>query len=226
MIRQSKPSMLAFLAGICLTGPVPLPADTTDWQVLFDGQSLDAWRGYQSEAIPQGWRIEGDVLAFADGDGDLVTREAYSDFELELEWKISPGGNSGIFYLAVLSDQPIYHSAPEMQILDDTAHRDGGSRLTSAGSNYALHPAPEGAVRPVGEWNEVRIVLRDRRVTHWLNGVMTADYTLGSPEWNALVAGSKFAAWPEYGQALSGHIGLQDHGNPVWFRDIRIRRLD
>jgi hypothetical protein len=225
-MRILKSSILACLAGACLSASCAVSADTSEWQVLFDGQNLDAWRGYQSEAIPPGWRIEGDMLAFANGKGDLVTRDTYSDFELELEWKISPRGNSGIFYLAVLSDRPIYHSAPEMQILDDEAHRDGGNRLTSAGSNYALHPAPAGAVRPVGEWNDVRIVLKDRRVSHWLNGVMTADYTLGSPEWNELVAGSKFAAWPEYGQALSGHIGLQDHGDPVWFRNIRIRRLD
>ena len=108
-------------------------------------------------------------------------------------------------------------------MLDDAEHVDGADPLTSSGANYALHAAPRGVVRPAGEWNQARIVVQDRHVEHWLNGEKVVEYVLGSPEWKELVANSKFVQWPEYGQARTGHIGLQDHGNPVWYRDIKIR---
>jgi hypothetical protein len=196
------------------------------WQLLFDGQSLSGWRGYHEVAVPDGWRVVDGTLHFADGGGDLVSEASYSDFELTLEWKISEGGNSGIFYLAALGSDRIYMSAPEMQVLDDARHRDGGNPLTSAGANYGLHPAPRSVVHPAGEWNQVRIKVEDEHVEHWLNGQRIVDYRIGSEEWQALVAASKFADWPEYGQARTGHIGLQDHGDPVWYRNIKIRRLN
>src|SRR5690606_39644101 len=108
---------------------------------------------------------------------------------------------------------------------DLAGHADGRSPLTSAGANYGLHPAPRGVVRPAGEWNEARIVADGARVEHWLNGVKIVEYELGSPDWAARVAASKFAEWPAYGQARRGHIGLQDHGDPVWFRNVKIRSI-
>ena len=155
-----------------------------------------------------------------------MTVEEFGDFELSLEWKVAEAGNSGIFYRAARGSDNIFMSAPEMQVLDDAGHADGGNPLTSAGANYGLHPATPGVVKPAGEWNEARILVDGNHVEHWLNGQKMVEYELGSPEWKELVANSKFDQWPEYGTAARGHIGLQDHGDPVWFRNIRIRELD
>ena len=212
------------LALLCLS--TTATAGDDGWQTLFDGQGLDGWRGYHDESVPPGWRVDAGTLHFSGGQGDIITEGEWSDFELELEWKVSEGGNSGIFYRAALGEDAIYMSAPEMQVLDDAVHRDGGDPLTSAGAAYGLYPAPRGVVKPAGEWNAVRIKVKGNHVRHWLNDQLIVDYALHSEDWQALVDGSKFAAWPAYGQATSGHIGLQDHGDPVWFRNIRIRSLD
>jgi hypothetical protein len=158
--------------------------------------------------------------------GDLITREQYGDFELELEWKVAPGGNSGIFYHAAEDTNNIWENAPEMQILDDSTHNDGKDRLTSAGADYALYPAPVGAVKPVGDWNQVRIVADKGRIQYFLNGVKTCDFQRGGDDWKGRVARSKFSKMPKYATNSRGHIGLQDHGDEVWFRNIRVRSLD
>lgn len=195
------------------------------WRALFDGTSTDAWRGYNRPDLPAGWQIVDGALTRTAQAGDIITKEQFANFELELEWMVRPGGNSGVFYRAIESADPIYHSAPEMQVLDDAAHRDGGSPLTSAGANYGLHPAPPGAVRPANEWNQVRLVVAGNHVEHWLNGQKIVEYELGSEDWKQRVANSKFIEWPAYGQAARGHIGLQDHGDWVAYRNIRIRVL-
>jgi hypothetical protein len=195
------------------------------WRLLFDGRTTAGWRGYMRTGMPDGWRVVDGALTRVGPAGDIITMEQFRNFELALEWSVAPGGNSGIFYRAIEGPAAIYVSAPEMQVLDDAAHRDGLSRLTAAGSNYGLHGVPEGIVRPAGEWNAVRIVVDGNHVEHWLNGVKVVEYELHSPEWKELVANSKFAQWPEYGQAAEGHIGLQDHGDRVAFRSIRIRVL-
>jgi hypothetical protein len=146
-------------------------------------------------------------------------------FELVLDWRVAPGGNSGVFFRADESQPQIYMSAPEVQILDDAGHRDGASELTSAGSNYALHAAPRGVVRPAGEWNRLRLKVEGATVSQWLNGVHMITYELGSADWQARVAASKFSQWPVYGTLPRGHIGLQDHGDVVAFRNIRVREL-
>lgn len=196
--------------------------------VLFDGTDLSAWRGYRQPDVPAGWSVEDGTLAFTPGvgDGDIVTREEFGDFELELEWKISEGGNSGIFYRASEEYENVWESAPEMQVLDDARHPDGQNPLTSAGAVYGLYAASPDAARPVGEWNRVRIVARGDHVEHWLNGQKVVEYERGSPEWEERVARSKFQTMPGYGQARRGHIALQDHGDRVWYRNIRIRPLD
>lgn len=194
------------------------------WTLLFDGHTLAGWRGYLKNAVT-GWAvIDGELTRVAEG-GDIITSAQYRNFELALEWKVAPGGNSGIFYRAAEGPPAIYFSAPEMQVLDDALHADGKSPLTSAGSNYALHAAPRGIVRPAGEWNAIRIVVQGNHVEHWLNGRLVVRYALHSAEWKARVAASKFAEWKDYGQATEGHIGLQDHGDRVSYRSIRIRLL-
>jgi hypothetical protein len=157
--------------------------------------------------------------------GDIITTRQYGDFELQLEWKISPGGNSGIMYRVTEDAEATYETGPEMQVLDDARHADGGSPLTSAGSCFGLYPAPRGVVKPAGEWNAARILVRGSHVEHWLNGVKLLEYELGSEDWAARVAGSKFGQWPGYGKAARGYIALQDHGDEVAYRNIKLREL-
>jgi hypothetical protein len=207
--------------------PNALTAEQTadGWRLLFDGQTTDGWRGYGRSDMPDGWQVVDGALTRVAPAGDIITEDTFRDFELALEWSVEPGGNSGIFHRAIEGDGPIYMFAPEMQILDDEAHPDGGSRLTAAGADYGLYPAPAGVVRPAGEWNAVRIRVEGNQVTYWLNDQRIVDYELHSPDWEARVAASKFAEWPDFGRAPEGHIGLQDHGDRVAFRSIRILEL-
>ena len=196
------------------------------FRLLFDGTTLNGWRAFrgQDHSI---WQVKDGMIYQPGGDGaDLMTVDEFKDFELRLDWRIAPGGNSGIFYRATEEYDQIYWSAPEMQVLDDALHPDGHNRLTSAGSDYGLYAAPAGVVKPAMEWNEVRIIVRGNHVEHWLNGQKVVEYELGSPDWTAKVAASKFHEWPDYGKAPQGHIGLQVHGNQVWYRDIRIKVLN
>jgi len=196
------------------------------WRLLFDGSSLDAWRGYRKPAIPGGWQaIDGSLVLVGAGAGDIITRDQFRNFDLRLEWKVAEGGNSGIFYRATEEGNYIWQSATEMQVLDDAHHADGKSELTSAGSNFALYSVRRGISRPAGEWNAVRLLVNGSNVEHWLNGVKVVEYELGSAEWQARVRGSKFSTMPLYGRSPQGHIGLQDHGDRVEFRNIRIRVL-
>lgn len=232
--RSILPVVL-LLSAACATSNPPTPAAhntlteaeaDAGWQLLFDGETLDGWRSYYSEDLPDGWRVEEGTMHRFGGGGDIVSSGAYSSFELMVEWKVAEAGNSGIFYLAALGSDAIWESAPEMQVLDDAGHADGQNPLTSAGANYGLYAAPRGVVTPAGEWNQARIVVSGDHVEHWLNDVMVVEYELGSDEWAELVASTKFAQWPEYGTSRTGHIGLQDHGDPVWYRNIKIRMTE
>ena len=199
------------------------------WELLFDGETISHWRGFKQDSIPAGWTIDNGAIHFTGEQqaGDLITQDEYDSFELELEWKISEGGNSGIMFHVTEDNERTYHSGPEMQVLDDAAHPDaqnGQDRL--AGSNYALHPPSNTeAVKPAGEWNKIRLVVDGQQVEHWMNGEKVVEYELGSDEWNELVAASKFGEMPNYGTAGSGHIALQDHSDPVWYRNIKIKQL-
>jgi hypothetical protein len=187
--------------------------------------STAEWRGFKMDTLPSGWQVVDGALTRVASGGDIVTRKKYRDFELTLAWRVAPGGNSGIFYRASEDDDAIYWTAPEMQVLDDAGHKDGQSRLTAAGSDYGIYPAPAGVVKPAGEWNRVRILVRGNHVEHWLNGVKVVEYELGSPDWLAKVQASKFAPHPHYGRNAEGYIGLQDHGDWVAYRNIHIREL-
>ncbi len=202
------------------------------WLPLWDGKSFEGWRGFRMDGIPSGWEIENDAIHFApppegseEPRADLMTEAQYGDFELDLEWAVSPGGNSGIMFRSSEDQERSYVSAPEFQILDDSLHKDGQNPLTSAGSNYALQAPGPYPKRPPGEFNRAQIVVRGPHVEHWLNGEKVVEYELWSEEWRAAVAASKFAQWEAYGMNERGHIVLQDHGDEVWFRNIRIREL-
>jgi hypothetical protein len=201
-------------------------APTAAWQTLFDGQILDTFRGWKSETMPAGWHIVDGALVKEGEVDELVTRRQYGDFELELEWKIGKEGNSGVFYRATREYDHIYWSGPEYQLLDDANAPDGRSQLTATASAFGLYAAPAGIVKPFGEWNTTRIVVKGEHVEHWLNGRLAVAYDVESPEWKAKVAASKFAKFPHYGLAKRGYIGIQgDHPGDLALRHIRIREL-
>lgn len=197
------------------------------WHLLFDGRTAEQWRGYRKSDLPAGWQVVDGALTRVGAGGDIVTREQFENFELSLEWKIQPGGNSGIFF-RVLEDEAypnVWQTGPEMQVLDNQAHRDGLDPRTSAGSNYALHAPARDVTRPAGEWNHTRIIVAGNQVEHWLNGEKIVAYELWSDDWKARVQASKFKDMPAYATARSGHIALQDHGDWVAYRNIKIRKL-
>jgi hypothetical protein len=196
------------------------------WRLLFDGTTTEGWRGFRRDAVPDGWQVVDGALTRTGAGGDIITTGQFGSFELELEWKVSPGGNSGIFFHVTEDGDYVWQTGPEYQILDDAGHRDGLTPQTAVGSNYALHAPVGAAPNPPGEWNHARLVVRGDSVEHWLNGTRIVSYRLGSDEWEGLVAASKFRDMPGYGRARRGHIALQDHGDAVAFRNIRIRELD
>jgi hypothetical protein len=195
------------------------------WQLLFDGSTLSGWRGYMRQDMPAGWQALDGALTRVARAGDIITMQKFRNFELVFDFNVAKGGNSGIFFRAVEGPEFIYYAAPEYQVLDDAEHRDGRSPLTSTGSNYAVHPAPAGVAKPAGEWNTGKIVVNGNRVEHWLNGQKIIEYEFESADWRERVAKSKFNEFPEYGKAVDGHIGIQDHGSRVAFRNIKIRVL-
>ncbi|PYQ85699.1 MAG: DUF1080 domain-containing protein [Acidobacteria bacterium] len=222
--------MIRVLCGcaIALTTIVPqsMAQSAAKWRVLFDGTSLDAWRGYKSDKVPVGWKIVDRTLAKDGRVEDIVSKDEFGDFELVMDWKIGEAGNSGIFYRGTEEYEHIYWSAPEYQLLDDAKASDNKTRLTCAGAAYAIYPSPPGHLKPVGEWNTARIVARGAHVEHWLNGFKLLEYELGSPDWQTKVKASKFVDWPNYGRAPRGHIAMQgDHEGALAFRNIRIREL-
>lgn len=194
---------------------------------LFDGRSTQGWHLYGKRGQPvAGWRAVDGALVRSGAGGDLVSDASYGDFELRLEWKIASGGNSGVFYRVRENAEPIYYSALEYQVLDDRRHpdaRNGADRLS--GGLYGLYPPARAAVKPAGQWNAARIVVRGDAVEHWLNGVRVAAFDIGSKDWNERLARSKFKDWANFAGAREGAIALQDHGDEVAYRRIQIRAL-
>ena len=201
-------------------------ADSHGWHALLESTSAEHWRGWASPDLPKGWTVKDGVISKEGEVDDLVTRAQYANFELELEWKLGKGGNSGIFYRGTREYDHIYWSAPEYQLLDDANAPDGRSRLTAAAAAYALYPSPPGIVHAFDQRNTTRIVVKGAHVEHWLNGRKVVAYELWSPDWKARVAASKFAKYPNYGLAKKGYIGIQgDHPGTLSLRHIRIREL-
>ncbi len=224
--------------------PVPASAPSA-WRNLFDGATLEGWRNYGGDAGEvQKWTVENGALTLKQegafpmwsliksvilggGSNDLIYyKESFRNFELSLEWMISENGNSGIFYLvADETENTPWLTGIEMQVLHNEGHADGKIETHRAGDLYDLIAASPETVKPPGQWNEARIRIENNRIEHWLNGVKVVEVTRGSPRWNELVAASKFADMPRFGKAQAGYIVLQDHGDPVWYRNIRVRTL-
>ena len=231
------------------------PADDANVVVLFDGTSLDGWRGYGKDHVPSRWVIEDGCLKFngsgggeaqtGDGGDIIFAAQKFKNFELELEWKVSKGGNSGIFYLAqeVKKEdgtyEPIYISAPECQVLDNENHPDArlgkdGNRMST--SLYDMIPAKPQNSKPHGEWNKVKILCYKGTVVHYQNDEPVVEYHLWTPQWTEMLQASKFSEekWPVAfnllnncgGENHEGYIGFQDHGDDVWFRNIKVTILD
>ena len=208
------------------------------WKLLFDGKTLTGWHSYGKTEPAKSWHVDNGAIALdshqgADGKwevaekGDIITDDEYENFELDLEWKISNCGNSGIIYDVVESDK--YHNTwetgPEMQVLDNTCHPDSRYVTHKAGDLYDMVECSYLTVKPAGEWNKVRIIKDHGNVEHWLNGVKVVEYEMYNDRWKEMIANSKFKDMPDFGKATKGKIALQEHENKVWFRNIKIREL-
>jgi len=208
------------------------------WALLFNGNNFDGWRQCNGTSMPANWVIEEDAMKVMIGEGKqpgqgaggdiLFSDKKFKNFELSIDWKASKSANSGIFYnVREVKGQPIYYAAPEVQVLDNVDASDNKVDSHLAGSLYDMLPADPKTVNPAGSWNTIVIRVKDGQVTHTQNGVKVVSYSLWTPEWDKLVANSKFKTFPGFteGIAKEGFIGLQDHGYPVWFRNIKIREL-
>ncbi len=213
---------------------VDMEVKDNDWIVLFDGTSTDAFRGYGHDSIHPQWTIEDGNLAFTpggEGNKDIITKNSYTNFKLSLEWKVSEGGNSGIFWGVYEDDQypEAYMTGPEIQVLDNERHPDAkvAQGTHKAGSLYDLIACPDEHVNPAGEWNLCVIeVNQDENVGKVaMNGTEVFTFPLHGEKWDDMVANSKFTAWEGFGKYKTGHIALQDHGDKVWFKDIKIKEL-
>ncbi len=210
--------------------PVHHAKKAAEWISLFDGKTTTGWHSWKQDKPGAAWKVEDGTLHFdpsgKDGRGDLVTNDAFENFDLKLEWKISEGGNSGIIFY--VSEDPkyddTYNTGLEMQVLDNDKHSDGKIPKHRAGNLYDLIQGPDVA-KPVGEWNKVEIVSNKGSLKLYLNGVNVVTTTLWDANWKKMVAGSKFKQWPDFGTFTKGHIALQDHGNNVWYRNIEIKKL-
>ena len=222
-------ALVAFVLSSFAADPNTLTAKekSAGWKLLFDGKTLDGWRGYKAEAIGAAWKVQdGAIVLTAAKAGDLVTAQEYADFELSFDWKISAGGNSGVIYRAGLGESAPYRTGPEYQVLDNIAATDNKLGNHLAGSLYDMGAeAPRDLPKPVGEWNQSKLIVKGWKVEHWLNGKKIIAADLASPEGKALIAKSKFKDWPKFASLSKGHIALQDHGNIVSFRAIKIREL-
>jgi hypothetical protein len=205
-----------------------------NWRLLFDGVSLKGWAGFQRATIPPGWQVQAGVLTLSKflGEmpsserGDLRTVDAFDNFELRLQWAIAPGGNSGIFFFVREGvEDRIWKVAPEMQILDDARHEDGAQLSHRAGALYDIYAPECNALRTPGEYNDVRLIVRDGHVEHWLNGYRVVQYDLDSADFASRLAQSKFAAMKQFAKIRRGHVAFQDHGDELHIRSVRIREL-
>ena len=212
------------------TGPNTLDAGerALGWDLLFDGSSLDKWNSYGHDEVI-GWAIQDDALVTLGDQAqatDIMTRDVYQDFELRLEWKLPPKGNSGImFNVQEEEGKGPWMTGPEYQLIDDDGFDPPLQDWQTTGANYAMHVPALKAAFPTGEYNSTRLIVEDGYVQHWLNDKLIVKYTLWTEDWEQRKKSGKWKDYPDYGIHRSGHIVLQDHDSPVSFRNIKIRRL-
>jgi len=227
-MRLATASLAVLILARAALAAEPPPNTLTDeekaagWKLLFDGKTTDGWRNYNKTTIGPGWKVENGVLVRgSEKGGDIVTKDKYAAFELSLEYNISKGGNSGLIYHVEESSNPPWHTGPEVQIQDV-----GGSDKQKAGWVYQLYPSEVETTKPAGEWNQLKILITPEKCATWMNGKLYNEYVKGSKDWDEKVAKSKFATLPNFGKPTSGYICLQDHNNPVSFRNIKIRVIE
>jgi Domain of Unknown Function (DUF1080) len=207
------------------TGPNTLTATERSggWRLLFDGTTTAGWRGFRQSAVPGGWQaVDG---ALTGGGGDLVTVDQFANFELALQWQIAVGGNSGIMFRVSEATEATHLTGPELQVLDNANHPDGARALSSAGACYGLYAPSQDVARAAGAWNDTRLVVNGTRVEHWLNVFRIVEYDIGSPDWQSRLEVSPYQSVPTYAREARGHIAVQDHGDRVAYRAIKIRVL-
>jgi len=215
---------LAFFSLSCLFSTLAAKKDS--WTSLFNGKDLSQFKGYKKDKPGDAWVAEDGAIKLlkvkGKSGGDLMTREQYKFFELQLDWKLPKPGNSGIIYRVTETDGPSYKTGPEMQIF----HTMKAGGKTDTGSCYALYAPKVANLKPIGEWNSVRLIIKPgNKVEHHMNGQLLCSYEIGSKDWNDRVAKSKFKNWEKFGRMPKGHLCFQDHGNEVWFRNLRVRKL-
>jgi hypothetical protein len=205
-----------------------------DWIILFDGTNFNNWKGYLKDDMPTDWRIENDAMVFNPGKErgkNIITKNTFTNFILSLEWKISEGGNSGIFWGVFEDDKysEAYQTGPEIQVLDNERHADAkvNPKYHQAGALYDMVQPMQDVCKSAGEWNScvLKVNHKNNKGSVTLNGVVIAKFPVHGKPWDAMVANSKFKNWEAFGKYQTGHIGLQDHGDKVWYRNIRIKEL-
>lgn len=209
----------------------------TSWISLFDGKTTTGWHSYGKATVGEAWKVADGTLYLdttqkegwqIKGGGDIVTNDEYENFDLKLDWKIAPNGNSGIIFYVnedTSKYKYVWHTGPEMQVLDNNGHPDAKIPKHRAGDLYDLISCSKETVKPAGEWNEAEIVADKGKLDLFLNGTNVVSTNMWDSTWKKLIAGSKFKDMPAFGTFTKGHIALQDHGNAVWYRNIKIKKL-
>jgi len=198
------------------------------WKLLFDGKSTDGWRTYQNLPDDSWEVVNGELYCKKDSvkkRADLITNDEYASFELQLDWKVSKGANSGVLYHVQETHHASYETGPEYQLIDDLGYTEKLEDWQKSGADYAMHPPLRIVSKPAGGYNHTRIVVNGDHIQHWLNGVKVADFHAWTPEWEKLKKEGKWKDYPDYGMAKSGYIALQDHGGGIWFKNIKIKKM-
>lgn len=201
------------------------------WKLLFDGKSTSGWKTFNSDKIGPGWKVSNGELyldkSVEEGRGDLITTDEFENFELSVDWKIDACGNSGIIFNVIEDPKysATYFTGPEMQVVDNACHPDAKIIKHRAGDLYDLISCSTETVKPAGEWNHAQIISNKAAMEFWLNGTKVVAFTMHNAKWDEMVANSKFKTMADFGKATKGHIALQDHGDQVWFRNIKIREI-